>query len=37
VEGDPCGSLTGIGCCTPNGTLFYCSQEDTVVQEECGA
>jgi len=37
VEGDPCGTVSTIGCCTPNGTLFFCTEESTIFKQDCGA
>jgi hypothetical protein len=38
VEGDPdCQAQIGFeGCCTPQGVAWYCSMEDTFIQEDCG-
>jgi hypothetical protein len=39
--GDPCDEetslISGIGCCLPDGTNYYCSQQGIIVIEECGA
>jgi hypothetical protein len=43
AEGDKCteeeGPVKGVGCCTPEGTLYYCDSEgaNVVVKQECGA
>ncbi len=40
VDGGPCGSLTGEGCCDGEGNNWYCGQDDVgnqaVVFEACG-
>ena len=27
VDGDPCGDVTGEGCCDANGTNWYCADD----------
>ncbi|MBK7824630.1 hypothetical protein [Nannocystis sp.] len=42
VEGEKCdeegGPVKGVGCCTPEGTLYYCDSNDSlaIFKEECG-
>ena len=35
VEGDPCGNLTGPGCCDADGNNWYCGEGDITVFEAC--
>ena len=32
----PCGDIGPAGCCTPEGTLYYCG-ENVLVEQQCGA
>lgn len=39
VEDDPCGTVTGAGCCDANGDNWYCAEsggEQFLVRESCG-
>lgn len=39
AEGDPCdemGMVTGVGCCLPDGSNYYCSMAGMIVIEACG-
>ena len=34
--GSPCGQVGPAGCCTPTGDLFYCGDNEMLVEENCG-
>lgn len=39
VVGDPCGDVTGVGCCDAEGNLWYCLEDatsQTLQMETCG-
>ena len=35
AEGDPCGDITGAGCCDANGDNWFCTVEGTLGFEAC--
>ena len=35
VEGDPCDTVRGIGCCDQNGDNWYCTEDQTLFLDDC--
>ena len=36
VVGDPCGMVTGVGCCDANGDNWYCTSGSELYKDTCG-
>jgi hypothetical protein len=40
VEGEACGTVTGVGCCDPDGNAWFCGTDgttDALFKEDCSA